>query len=91
MRDSMYAIMAKLIWDGDEEREEEPEEISPDDESAEIEEVDIAEVSDDPDGCSHPWQEVSRETMKRVVRGSTIDTQDIYWCNSCKSILDVIE
>lgn len=95
--------MAKLIWDGDEEREEDPEEITPSDENeAEIEGVEIAATSEDdpressdpvdnPDECEHPWQSVTREKMKRVVQGSTIDTKSIYWCNSCKSILDTIE
>ncbi|AGM11391.1 hypothetical protein M199_gp275 [Halogranum tailed virus 1] len=49
------------------------------------------DVPENPDECQHPWGEVSREKMKRVVRGSTIDTKDIYWCDSCKTILDVIE
>jgi hypothetical protein len=95
--------MAKLIWDGDEEREENPEEITPPDEDeAENEGVEIEETLenttresndpvDNPGDCQHPWQSVSREKMKRVVQGSTIDTKSIYWCNSCQSILDTIE
>jgi len=95
--------MAKLIWDGDEEREEEPEEITPPDEdepengNVEIEATPeddshgSSDPVDNPGDCEHPWQSVSREKMKRVVRGSTIDTKSIYWCNSCKSILDTIE
>ncbi len=91
--------MGKLLWDGDEEPDEDAEEIVLEDEPVEIEEepVEIEENSQDseniesPDVCEHPWESVTREKMKRIVMGSTIDAKDIYWCNSCKSILDVIE
>lgn len=96
--------MGKLLWDGDEEPNEDADEIDSGDESVELEEVNPPDIPEEPDEnteepemidsldeCQHPWQFVSREKMKRVVQGSTIDTKSIYWCNSCKSILDIIE
>lgn len=96
--------MAKLTWDGDEEPEDEPEEVGPDadtdaaddkieemDELIEESDIESDDPPEDPKDCEHPWNKVTREKMKRVVRGSTIDSKDIYWCDACSSILDVIE
>lgn len=88
--------MAGLKWDGDDESDDDEES---EDSDVQLEEVEgpvqeknvEAEEMENPDECQHPWQDVTRETMKRSVNGSTIDTKEIYWCNSCKSILDVIE
>lgn len=44
----------------------------------------------DSDTCSHEWKNVSREEMTRMVNGEVIDSQDVYWCSRCKSILDTI-
>mgnify|MGYP006301789975 CR=1 FL=1 len=95
-----------LKWDGDDEgaSEEEAEEGSVEDFDVEVsaddapdpespDEPDVSEndeVPESPDDCPHPWDEVSKEKMKRSVRGSVIDTKDIYWCDSCKTILDVL-
>lgn len=95
-----------LKWDGEDDEddsdEEAPdskprgaeqfdEEIQPDDHTEQSAEVTVEEqIAEDPDECQHPWQSVSQETMKRVVNGSTIDTKQIYWCDSCKTILDVL-
>jgi len=98
-------IMSKLKWDGDVEEDDgvnedampgddeliDVTEDSSLDENEEGPELPEPDSPEDPDDCEHPWGDVSNETMKRVVRGSTIDTKDIYWCNRCRSILDVVE
>jgi len=93
-----------LKWDGDDETDSGAnEEAMPgDDELVDVTESSTQEgperppemqdeIPDNPDDCQHPWDGVTQETMKRIVQGSAIDTKEIYWCNSCKTILDVIE
>lgn len=45
---------------------------------------------EDSEKCLHEWKNVSREEMTRMVNGEVIDSKDVYWCNTCKSILDTI-
>jgi len=45
---------------------------------------------EDSQKCLHEWENVSREEMTRMVNGEVIDSKDVYWCNTCKSILDEI-